>query len=149
MERWTGVRRKGEARAISAALIAAGVRIVEAASGTDAPLVYRVVMPRGEELTLICYAFSANKYRQRNRPAGEHRFQIKYGDLGPTYHKLHVPAAKSEVTLLFGWHEERGTFVGADPEMHNPTRFSSSVEFKTHNLDEVGIRRVRVILQLT
>ena len=86
MERFVGVRRQAEARAISDAMCKSGIRVVEAADGTEAPLVYRVEMPDGQALRIVCYAFLANKYRQEGRPADEHRFQIKYGDLKPVYH---------------------------------------------------------------
>ena len=39
---------------------------------------------------------------------------------------------------MFGVHFEEGLFVAVDPRMHTPTWFSSSVEFKTRDLEAAG-----------
>ncbi len=95
-------------------------------------------MPKGELIELVCYAFTANKYRQQGRPADEHRFQIKYGSEFDRYHHLYFDPKGERVTLMFGLHLEMGLFVGVDPRMHSPTWFSSSVEFKTAALERAG-----------
>jgi hypothetical protein len=102
----------------------------QAPSPLQAPFIWDVEAPWGERLTLIVYAFFANKYKQKGRPADEHRFQVKYGGDLSGYHEIYVPASSDEVTLFLGAHLDAGIFVGADPLLHNPTRFSSSVEFK-------------------
>src|SRR5262249_51702030 len=43
-------------------------------------------------------------------------------------------ATRARITLFFGVHDELPVFVAADPSMHNPTWFSSSVEFKADDL---------------
>lgn len=87
-------------------------------------------------MTLICYAFLANEYGQRGRPADEHRFQVKYGSDFTRYHQLHISDDPSVVTLMFGVHLEAGLFIAVDPAMHRITWFSRSVEFKAHDLAE-------------
>ena len=42
--------------------------------------------------------------------------------------------SRSRVTLMFGVHDSLDLFVAVDPAMHNPTWFSSSVEFKEQEL---------------
>jgi len=95
-------------------------------------------MPSGERLNLICYAFLANKYRQRNRPVDEHRFQIKYGSDFESLHRLYIADEPGKLTLFFGVHLEEGVFVACDPAMHRWTRFSRSVEFKTREVLEIN-----------
>lgn len=127
--------RGDEAEWISRAIAAAGGQVLSAADGKTAPLLYRVRTPGGEEIDLVCYAFSANEYRQRRRPAGEHRFQIKYGSDFESEHPIFIDRSRRRVTLLFGIHFEKGLIVTADPEAHNPTRFSTSIAFKVADLD--------------
>lgn len=132
--------RKGPLVAMIAnALEASGMNIVKKPPAGSAPFVFEVVTPVGEALRLICYAFTANKYRQSGRPDDEHRFQIKYGSDFAEYHQLYIGDGVRDVTLFFGCHLEEGIFVAVDPVMHNPTWFSKSVEFKDEHI-ELGKR---------
>ena len=83
----------------------------------------------------MCYAFTANQYRQKGRPDDEHRFQVKYGSDSVGYHELFIDPSRTIITLMFGIHLELELFVAVDPRMHNPTRFFRSVEFKTAELE--------------
>lgn len=126
---------------IAAALEACNVQILERPDPAQAPFVFHIKTPEGEELELICYAFTANRYRQKNRPKGVHRFQIKYGSefARDDYHDIFIDKDSSRrVTLFFGVHIEPDwpLFVAADPEMHNPTRFSISIEMPGAELEE-------------
>jgi len=129
------VRRSQAVARITHALEASGATVLRPASPTTAPFELTVRAPDGEILDLICYAFTANKYRQAGRPSDEHRFQIKYGSDFARYHSLYFDPAPNRVTLFFGVHEERDLFVAADPRMHSPTWFSKSVEFKEADLE--------------
>lgn len=100
-----------------------------------APFEISIQLPSGQSCTLLCYAFLANKYGQRGRPDDEHRFQIKYGGDLSGYHDIYIDSARSVITLFFGVHLEEGVFVAVDPAMHNPTRFSKSVEVKTADIE--------------
>ena len=125
---------------VAEALERSGVVILSRPSPDEAPFLFRVRLPTGEELWLLCYAFLANKYLQKGRPADEHRFQIKYGGQLGGYHDVFIDRTRAIVTLFFGAHLEEGVFIAVDPAMHNPTRFSSSVEIKTRELEEARRR---------
>ena len=54
--------------------------IVPFASQPDhEPFLITFETPLGERLGVLCYAFLANSRDTRNRPADEHRFQVKLG----------------------------------------------------------------------
>jgi len=85
----------------------------------------------GERMGIVAYAFTANSRLTKNRPSDEHRFQIKYGSKGDgRYHQLWQDPYGLYTTLLVGINPELGIFVGADPVLHNPTKFFISLEFK-------------------
>jgi hypothetical protein len=105
---------------------------------TVAPFELTVRSPAGEQIPLVCYAFTANKYRQKARPADEHRFQIKYGSDFHRYHTLYFDQSGRRTTLMFGVHLELDLFVAVDPRMHSPTWFSSSVEIKDAELEHAA-----------
>jgi hypothetical protein len=136
MKRYRTSRRESSVDKIMEAVAASGGRVVRGPSPRSAPLEILVEAPGGERLDLVAYAFTANKYRQKGRPNDEHRFQIKYGSEFDRYHRLYIDPTRRRTTLMFGVHEDRGLFVAVDPRMHNPTWFSSSVEFKEPSLDE-------------
>ena len=134
MERYR-VRRHKLVEQIRQAILLSGGSILSEASPTSAPFEYEILDADGRHLLLVCYAFTANRYRQRNRPDDEHRFQVKYGSDFSRYHELFLDPSRRVVTLMFGVHDELGLFVAVDPRMHNPTWFSRSVEFKTADLE--------------
>lgn len=129
--RYRVVRKASVLHAIEDAVGRSGGTILERPSPDHAPFKYVVRTPGGAQLTLLCYAFLANKYRQRNRPADEHRFQIKYGSDFHEYHHVYFDPSRAVVTLMFGVHLEEDVFVAIDPAMNNPTWFSRSVEVKS------------------
>ena len=136
MRRYPVVRREGTVARIEQALVASGAVVLETADPRLAPFEFKIRTQQGETLELVCYAFTANKYRQGGRPPDEHRFQVKYGSEFDRYHALYFDPGGNKVTLMFGVHLELGLFVAVDPRVHSPTWFSSSVEFKTGELDE-------------
>src|SRR5437868_11195805 len=89
MERYRGVRGKRRVDAIAAAIEVSGGQVVRAPSPSEAPFEFEVRLPDGKLLRLICYAFTANKYGQEGRPAGEHRMQVKYGSDFTRLHKIY------------------------------------------------------------
>lgn len=136
IEYYRGVHGHANIQKVTDALEQSGARILAAPDPTVAPFHYRIRLPRGEELELVCYAFTANKYRQGGRPSGEHRFQVKYGSDFSRYHDLFIDDSREKITLMFGVHHEMDLFVGVDPSVHTPTWFSMSVEFKESELRE-------------
>ena len=136
-ERYSVTRRGPIVSAIHEALEASGAKVLSSPKPTVAPFEFEIETPDGERLDLVCYAFLANKYRQKGRPEDEHRFQVKYGSDFSRYHRIFIDPTRKRVTLMLGVHLEEGLFVAVDPAMHNPTWFSRSVEFKTHDLEDV------------
>lgn len=141
MQRYSVVRREEIVERIEHALVASGAAIVAHANPRLAPFEITIRTPDGETLDLVCYAFTANRYRQGGRPADEHRFQIKYGSEFDSYHSLFIDPTGRKLTLMFGVHIELDLFVAVDPRMHSPTRFSSSIEFKADDLDNAVSKR--------
>jgi hypothetical protein len=123
-------------RFIREALEAKGAQLIYTSPLNEAPFRFTFELPSGERAGIIAYAFFSNSKRTKNRPADEHRFQIKYGAKDGKYHKLWHDPHGLYTTLFCGIDPERGIFVGADPVLHNPTRFFISLEYKNaHVLD--------------
>ncbi len=134
------VKGKGPAvEAITAALKASGAKILSAPDSNPktAPFLYSVELPSGERVDLVCYAFTANKYEQGERPSDEHRFQVKYGSDFTRYHYLYFDPTGKAVTLFFGIHFDQKIFVAVDPRAHDPTWFSKSIEFKDEHITQI------------
>jgi hypothetical protein len=94
-------------------------------------------MAGGERMSVLVYAFLANSKATRNRPADEHRFQIKYGgDLSGVLDVAIDPLGIT-TTIFLGLDVERGLFVAADPYMNNPSPMSRSIEFKADNVTAI------------
>jgi hypothetical protein len=119
------------------ALEQAGCVVMKSSDADEAPFRISFATPTGERLGIIAYAFLANTKLTKNRPDDEHRFQVKYGSKDGRYHEIFQDPFGLYTTLFVGINPEKGIFVGADPEMHNPTRFFISVEFKQSHVDEI------------
>lgn len=95
MKRYPVVRREPIVERIRQALIDGGAQILVDANPRLAPFEFTIQSPRtGDVVQLVCYAFTANKYRQGGRPADEHRFQIKYGSEFDRYHSLFIDPSR-------------------------------------------------------
>ncbi len=124
-------------RFVREALTGSGFQIECEPDPGIAPFVFSVIAPWGAPIELICYAFYANEYRQRNRPSDEHRFQIKYGSDFHRAHAIHIPTEPHRLTLMFGVHLDAGIVVAVDPTIYNPTWFSRSIYFRTEHIERV------------
>lgn len=122
---------------ILSSLSSCGCTVLHCSSTDEAPFRITFEAPDGERMGIIAYAFFANSKRTQNRPLDEHRFQVKYGVNDGQLHEIWRDPFDLYTTLFFGVHLERDIFVGADPSLHNPTRFFISIEFKEHNVSEV------------
>ncbi len=120
------------------AIEAAGGKLLAPPNPREAPFEIAFTAADGERFDLVCYAFLANKYGQKGRPADEHRFQVKYGSEFHRYHELFIDPTRARITMMLGVHLEERLFIAVDPAMHNPTRFSSSVELKADELREAS-----------
>jgi hypothetical protein len=91
----------------------------------------------GEPYGILCYAFLANAKPTQNRPADEHRFQVKYGSDTKASLAIFQDPLRLVTTLFVGIDPQREILVGADPALHDGTPMFVSVEFK-----EQHIRRI-------
>ena len=118
------------------ALEEAGCILLHSPAADEAPFRITFQTPEGERLGIIAYAFTANSELTRNRPADEHRFQIKYGSRQDgRLHDVWQDPYGLYTTLFLGIDVERKIFVGADPVLHNPTKFFISIEFKAADVE--------------
>ncbi len=119
------------------ALRGEGCRILYHSPAAEAPFRITFETVEGERLGIVAYAFLANSRETKNRPADEHRFQLKYGSKDGLFHELWQDPFGLYTTLLAGINPEMGFFVGADPVLHSPTRLFISVEFKERHVEEI------------
>lgn len=112
-------------------------RILYTSPPTEAPFRITFETREGERLGIVAYAFLANSRLTKNRPLDEHRFQLKYGSKDGQLHSLWQDPCGIYTTLLLGINPDLGIFVGADPVLHNPTRFFISIEFKETHVEEI------------
>lgn len=120
------------------ALLCHGCRLLHLRDAGTAPYRFTFELPSGERMGIMAYAFFANSKQTLNRPADEHRFQVKYGQDDKLEHPVWQDPFGLYTTLFCGIDPERGTFVGVDPEMHNPTRFFMSIEYKLHHAEAMS-----------
>lgn len=123
------------------ALEASGCRIIQTSPSDKAPFRISFVLPNGERMGIVAYAFLANTKVTKNRPDDEHRFQVKYGSKDGELHELWQDPFGLYTTVFVGINPERSLFVGADPVLHSPTKFFISVEFKEDHaatIDRLG-----------
>lgn len=121
-------------------LEAAGCQIIHRPLPDTAPFRITYQAPTGERAGVVAYAFFANTKATRNRPEDEHRFQLKYGSKDGRLHQLWQDPYGLYTTVLMGIDPDVGFFVGADPVLHNPTKFFISIEFKAAAVKEIMAR---------
>lgn len=119
------------------ALRAEGCTIINHSPPDEAP--FRIVFETltGERMGVLAYAFFANSKVTTNRPDDEWRFQVKYGPRPDEPQPLWVDEYGLYTTLFLGISHDAGFFVGADPAIHNPTKFFISVEFKEEHVTAI------------
>jgi hypothetical protein len=122
------------------ALHRCGCRVLHRPPANTAPFRFTFEAPDGERMGVIVYAFLANSRETKNRPADEHRFQLKYGSKDGQEHDLWQDPYRLYATLFVGINTELGFFVGADPVLHSPTKMFISIEFKAANAKEILAR---------
>jgi hypothetical protein len=141
VRRYGGLRRSKIVARIEQALRECGAEILVRAGPTTAPFEFTVKTPTGVQRELVCYAFTANRYRRSGGAPDRHRFRIMYGSGSDRCHQLYFDPLAKKTTLLFGVHLEMDLVVAVDPRMHSPTWFPRSVEFKTSDLEAAQARR--------
>jgi hypothetical protein len=122
---------------IREALETRGCKLRHVSPANRAPFHIVLDLPGGECVSALVYAFLANAKPTRNRPADEHRFQIKYGgDLSGVLDVAVDPLGVT-TTIFVGIDLERKLFVAADPLMNTPSPMSRSVEFKSEHVEGI------------
>ncbi len=119
------------------ALRLGGCRILHSPDPGEAPFRITFETPMGERMGVVAYAFFANSQLTRNRPADEHRFQIKYGPDDKAVHEVWQDPFELYTTLFLGINPDLGFFVAADPLRHSATRFFISLEFKEKEVERI------------
>lgn len=119
------------------ALQGEGCRIIHSSEPNCAPFSFTFETPTGERMGVVAYAFLATRTPTTNRPPDERSFQVKYGSKTKrNVHSIWQDPLGLFTTIFLGISPERGYFVAADPEMHNPTRFFIRIEYKDrHSVD--------------
>ncbi|MFO8073556.1 MAG: hypothetical protein R6V85_16965 [Polyangia bacterium] len=122
---------------ITAALRQAGCRILYESPASQAPFRVTFETADGERLGIVVYAFLANQKLTKNRPADEHRFQVKYGSKDRSLHDLWQDPYHLYTTLFVGINPEQGFFVGADPVLHSPIETPEAFIIGGADVDEI------------
>ena len=134
------VQRAAELEFLSAAVAQSGARRVSDSGPRTAPLHLVVEDGDGVRQGALIYLFSAGHQEIRNRPADEHRLQIKYGDITEDWrqqdHSLGVDPTGLEVTAVVAVHARANLFIGLDPFSYDPLPMGIQVGFKAAEVDE-------------
>ncbi len=112
-------------------------RILKCSRADRAPFRITFEDPSGQRYGILVYGFFANSRPTKNRPPGEHRFQIKYGTKDERTHQIWQDPYQLYTTLMMGIDTERGVFIGIDPVLHEFTKFFISVEFKRGDIEAI------------
>jgi hypothetical protein len=125
---------------IMSSLDRSGARIVYSTTWdrpATVPAYLGVEAATGERLGILCYPFRATRREIRNRPADEHRVQIRYGSERTWLrkHRLGRDVAGVDVTVVLGVHLDAGIFIGLDPFAYDPLPMGISIEFKDADVD--------------
>jgi hypothetical protein len=118
-------------RFLVGAVAASGGRVLYASEHTRAP-VFLGVEFGDERIGALCYPFRATQNVIRNRPADEHRLQVRYGkeETWVGDHPLAFDIAGVDTTLVLGVHPRESIFIGLDPQLYDPLPMGISIEFK-------------------
>ncbi|HEU4975264.1 MAG TPA: hypothetical protein VFT50_09260 [Baekduia sp.] len=117
------------------AVQASGGRVLFASGPSTAPLFVAAEGPDGDRTGICAYVFTANQVKTKNRPADEHRAQIRYGDVTDAnwrlaHHPLGFDPADLDLTAVLVTHVEAGVLISLDPRAYDPLPLGNSVYFK-------------------
>ncbi len=128
------VQRGAERAFLLSGIEKAGARRVSDSGPTVAPLHLVVEDSDGVLRGALVYLFSAGHQEIRNRPADEHRLQIKYGDITEAWrqedHSIGLDPTGLEVTAVLAVHASAELFIGLDPLSYDPLPMGIQVGFK-------------------
>jgi hypothetical protein len=133
------VQRGAEREFLLEAIARAGARQVSDSGPALAPLHVVIEDSDGIRQGALVYLFSAGHEEIRNRPADEHRLQIKYGDITEDWrqqdHSVGLDPTGLEVTAVLAVHHGADLLIGLDPFAYDPLPMGIQVGFKTAEVD--------------
>jgi len=119
------------------AVARAGGRVLFDSPSTRAPVFLGVQGAHDERIGMLVYPFRATHRLIRNRPADEHRLQIRYGAerTWTADHPVGRDFAGVDTTLVVGVHREADVLIGLDPFSYDPLPMGISVELKDRDVE--------------
>lgn len=142
---YLGVQRRKHHSFVEEAVARGGGRVLASTGGGRAPLLLGIETGQDERFAACIYAFMANHREIKNRPADEHRLQIRYGDVNDAAwrsedHPVGFDPLGADVTLVVGTHIEADLIIGLDPLLYDPLPIGISIEFKDSEIQEAVTR---------
>lgn len=139
--RYEGVQRRQHHAFLEDAIGRSGGRVLFTSGKDTAPLFLGVEDEHGQRIGICAYAFLANRRVTRNRPADEHRLQIRYGNINdPAWraaaHPVGFDPLGVDVTIVVGVQVEADLIIGLDPLTYTPLPVGISIFFKDAEIDE-------------
>jgi len=127
---------------LEGAVVASGGRVVSCSfpDAKVAPMFLGAEDEHGHRYGMLLYPFTTTRRMIRNRPAAEHRFQVRFGD--PARHRQernplgHDPAGV-DVTLVLAVDPERDLIVGLDPLVYGELPIGASGYYRDEH--EAGV----------
>ena len=118
------------------AVAESGGRLLYSSSPDRAPIYLGIHAPSDERIGVLVYPFRATHRLIKNRPADEHRLQIRYGseDTWLDEHPIGRDVAHIDTTLVLGVHLGADLLIGLDPSLYDPLPMGISIEFKDNHV---------------
>ena len=137
---YSGVHRREQYDFLTTAIERSGGRVLSSSPPAQAPRFLGLEDEEGKPIGLCAYVFLANRRETRNRPANEHRLQIRYGDVNDAAwraqdHPVGFDPLGVDVTLIVGVHLEADLLVALDPLIYDPLPLGISIFFKDSEID--------------
>jgi len=95
---------------------------------------------RRERMGILAYAFRIRPQATPGHPEEVLHFEVGYEGTNGGKHEIRQDARGHHVTLLIGMDPELGFFVGADPALHDPIEFPTSIAFTQTQVDRIHER---------
>jgi len=125
---------------ILSSLESCGCRILRYSGAGEAPFRIGFEAPDGERIGIIAYAFFAHSRVTRNRPADEHRFQVKYGPNTGELHELWQDPFGLYTTQTEHWELTFALTSELDPHDRCPGKLSNRARVDQRwDTDVIGV----------
>ncbi len=146
---YENVRRGDVHGFVERAVEASGGRILFSSGPSEAPLFLSIEMPDGDRVGVAAYVFLGNRVLTRNRPASEHRAQIRYGDVNSREwreagHPLGFDPAGLDLTLVLVADLEASVLIALDPLAYDPLPLGNSIYFDADLIEAAAAEKWHV-----